>query len=235
MLVKSSGILLHHFRHGDSAVILKLFTLEEGIQTYYFRQSKKKRRAGILQPFSQLELLSWKEPAKDMLTVREIRVALPYVNIGRDIYRNTVILFLNEILIKAIRESQPQEDLFHFLSQWLIHFDREQFDPDAHIYFLAHLSAYLGFFPSGKWSENTPNFDLVAGHFTGNAAQHFKVLEGELAQLFSAIFEENVEHLPFSAGKRKMLLQALLEYLRVHLPDFGEIRSLPVLEELFRD
>lgn len=233
MLQKSSGILLHHFPHGENALILKLFTPEEGMQTFYYRRSRKNKQSGILQALSLVEVLAWHEAQKDFAQIRELRIEHSYKNIGRDVYRNSVVLFLNEILIKCLRESHHQQDLFLFLREWLIHFDQEVFDPDAHLYFLAHLSAYLGFLPNGKFSPQNPFFDLESGRFCSSVPLHPRFIEGHTAALFSSLFEEIPMDRKLASLDRKHLLNSMLEYLRVHVPNFGELRSLPVLDELF--
>jgi DNA repair protein RecO (recombination protein O) len=44
---------------------------------------------------------------------------------------------------------------------------------------------------------------------------------------------EELEALQISSNDRKLLLEHLLDYYRLHVDNFGEIRSQAVLSELF--
>lgn len=233
MLYKDEGLLLQTIQHSDNGVILKVFTLNEGLQSYYHRLSKKHRRSGLFEPLALLELVSWKEVKQEMHTCREIRLNISYHNIGRDVLRNTVVMFLNEILLKCLKHAPPQPDLYLFFREWLQQFDLADFDPDSHLHFIAHLSAYLGFFPNGSYHTGDIYFDLQAGSFVPNRPLHNLFLEGEIAREFDDLFDESASH-KINPANRKFLLHALVEYLRIHIPDFGQLKSLAVVEEIFR-
>jgi len=158
-------------------------------------------------------------------------------------YRGSVVLFLNEILVKILKEGTEDPALFSFVKEWLIHYDIAEFDADAHLYFLAHLASLAGFLPDGVYSPSSPVFDLESGNFIASASRpsHPRFLEGDTASSFLGLFSVEHQH-AFSAAERKVLLYAerkvllyaVLEYFRLHFPDFGELKSLAVLEELFR-
>lgn len=208
-----------------------MFTLEEGIQSFFmFRPSGKSKIQGALEPLSLIEVIAQKEVKRDMMTVKELRVEHPYKHIGRDFYYNAVILFLNEILIKSIRENHAQAALFHFVKEWLIHYDDGGFDPDAHLYFMAHLTTYLGFYPKLKNPENQGFFDLKEGHYTGKSG-HPHIVEPPLTGDFTALFDPQNQH-EITGKKRRVLLHLLMEYYALHLPDFGELKSLPIIESI---
>lgn len=233
MLFKSEALLLHHFRYGENSQIVKVFTPVQGAVSLFFRPSKKHARAGLLQPLSLLDIVFWREHGKDMGTVKEIRLDHAYQNIGRDMYRGSVVLFLNEILVKILKEGTEDPALFSFVKEWLIHYDIAEFDADAHLYFLAHLASLAGFLPDGVYSPSSPVFDLESGNFIASRPSHPRFLEGDTASSFLGLFSVEHQH-AFSAAERKVLLYAVLEYFRLHFPDFGELKSLAVLEELFR-
>jgi DNA repair protein RecO (recombination protein O) len=233
MLQRTEGILLHHFPYSDHTSILKIYTPEGGVQSYFYRIGKKHRRSGLLQPLSILDVVSWKEEKKELHQIREIAAAYPYASIGNDLFKNTVVLFLNEVLLKMVREAVPHPEQCHFVKEWLEHFDREDFDPDAHLYFIAHLLAYQGFFPGGEYSESTSIFDLQEGIFTDSRPRHPRYVEHQVAAHFSALFTDGV-HLEIDRLERKILLNALMEFMTVHIPDCTHFKSLPVLEEIFR-
>ena len=234
MLHKSRGILLHHFRYGEKSIILKVFTLEEGLQSFFlYKQSSKSKIKGALEPLSIIEIVANKDEKRDFLTVKEIHVEHPYRNIGSDFLYNTVALFINEILVKTIRDHQPNEELFYFIREWLIHYDAEVFDADAHLLFLAHLTRFFGIFPDTNNPNNHSYFNLQDGKFCYSNNGNPRVLEAPYSTYFIDLFTlENWSDL--NRQNRKFILHTLLEYYSLHIPAFGEVKSLPVLEELMK-
>jgi DNA repair protein RecO (recombination protein O) len=233
MLKSSAGLLLHHFPYSDNSRIIRVLTPNDGLISAFLRVSRKNVRQGVLQPLSLLEMVFDKHPDKDLATIREIRISDAYSNIGRDVYRGAVVLFLNEVLNQVIREGTEDPALFAFIREWLIHYDATEFDADAHLYFLAHVSAISGYLPDGEFSDHTPYFDLEAGRYVPRFPGHPRFLEGENARIFGQFFSAE-QHSSLSYHQRRQLLSALMDYFRIHFPDFREIRSLAVLEELFR-
>lgn len=232
MLHKSRAILLHHFRYAEKSIILKVFTLEDGLQSFIlYRPSNKNKTQGALEPLSLLEIVSNKQEKKELQQVREIHVEHPYARIGRSFLHNTVVLFVNEILIKCIKDEQPNEELFYFVWEWLISFDHNEFESDAHLFFLAQLTRFFGIFPDCKISPERPYFSLTEGKCISQLSNNPRILELEQAQAFLSLFTLDQEH-TINRSMRKQLLNNLIEYYFLHIPAFGELKSLPVLEEL---
>jgi DNA repair protein RecO (recombination protein O) len=107
-------------------------------------------------------------------------------------------------------------------------------DNDFHLRFVTQLSKYLGFVPDPTYREGD-YFDLEEGLFVSLLPGHPYFLSEEesglLARLMRLSLIEPAHR--FSRQERKMLLSALMRLYAQHVPLFGEVKSLPVLQEVF--
>ncbi len=105
-----------------------------------------------------------------------------------------------------------------------------------HLFFLLHLTRYLGFFPANTYSNVEPYFNLQHGAFEtldkGNEFQLELKQSEQLARILTSTIE-TFEQLPFSRNERSSLLRNIIAYLQLHLEGLGKIKSLDVLETVF--
>jgi DNA repair protein RecO (recombination protein O) len=88
----------------------------------------------------------------------------------------------------------------------------------------------------GQYSEAAPILDLQEGQFAAAHPTHQHYLEGyaaaATAQLLEATTTTHLENIALNQTARRMLLQAYQTYFALHIPDFGTLKSLPVLQEV---
>ncbi len=239
MLSKTRGIVLQHFKYSESSIIAKVFTEEYGLQSYIvkgIRSKKSKVRLALFQPLTLLELVVYHRESQSLHHLKETSVAFPYQHIPEDVTKRSLLLFLNEILIKSLREESPDKALFNWLFNaltWLDLTDKKVMN--FHLLLMIQMSRFLGFYP--KKSLQTPSsvFDLQEGQLTDAAPEHPNYLSGRIVQqveeLLSCPFEE-IESLTISRKERQELLDALIIYYRLHMPGFGEVKSVEVLKTI---
>ena len=239
MIAATRGIVFHTINYSDSTVIAKIFTEAFGLRSYLVNSAHSKRsstKSNLLQPLSLIEIVAYEKERKQLQRVKEIRTDVQYNNIGRDISRNTIVLFLNEVLYNAIREEEKNPFLFEFIHSAMQILDLLHVSPaNFHLSFLAELSKHLGFYPRGNYSEFCTWFDLHDGEFVPERPVHPNFLGNphskQLFLLMTAGFEKGAV-LSISNAERKVLLQSLLYYYKTHLEPFGELKSPRVLEEV---
>lgn len=239
MLHQTSGIILHTTDYSDSSIIAKIYTEKFGLQSYMIsgaRSKRSKTKAKLFQPLSIVELQVSNSQKSNLQRISEITVHHPYAEIPYNIVKSSIVLFLNEMLFRALKEEHPDEDLFAFISNSLLILDLQQGNTsNFHLGFLVRISKFFGFSPQGNYSAETPKFDLVDGKYCSVAPSHNHYLNAEesaiLSQLAITPFEE-LEGLKITGVQRKLLLNALVSFFRFHIPSFGEIRSVAILEEV---
>jgi len=147
-----------------------------------------------------------------------------------DFSKGAVLLFLNEVIYKAIREEEANTDLFTFLHKSILELEiTEPLNPNFHLNFLVGFTRYLGFYPQGKWSLTEPYFDLQEGTFTSHISP--LSLDTEQARLLYNTLNLK-QQTALNREERKTLLAKLMLYFELHLEGFKNIKSLDVLYQI---
>jgi DNA repair protein RecO (recombination protein O) len=239
MQEKTSGIVLHSIKYSDSATIVTVYTSQFGRVSYMVHGVNKKKsvfRSAFLQPLSIVELDVVHLPGKDLQRVKDVRIAYAFTGVPFDPIKNSLALFLSEVLFRTLRQTEPDESLFLFLDNSIQQLDCcETGLANFHLVFLLKLSRYLGFEPNED-EGSAIYFDLMNGIFTMNKPHHIHYLLQDATTDFKALLQadySNMHQLIFSRQKRLKLLESMIEYYRLHIPDFNGLHSLAVLQSLF--
>ncbi len=239
MLHKTRGIVLKTTLYSESSVIVQVFTEKFGIQSYLINGVKKpkaKIRMNMLQPLHLLDMVVYHKINTGLQRVAELRPSPVFRSIPYDIIKTSIVMFLNEVLYKSIRQQHADEYLFSFIYNAILWFDEtEQAIPSFHLAFLLKLSRFLGFAPSLECKRDDQYFDLQEGHFMPSPPAHPHYMHKDdalsLVSLYVAPFE-NIYEIKFSNTTRRKLLDKLLIFYTLHTASFGEIRSHQILEDI---
>lgn len=238
MLNKAEGIVLRQIKYSDSSRIVTIFTREKGKRSYFLNGIGKKKNGRLLaatQPLSLVELLVYEgKGEKGMGNIREIKLSFPAIHTRNSIIKTSIVLFLNEVINRCIREEEKDEQLFEFLHAAMISFESlHQNEQNFHLHFLVRFTGFLGIhlrrhaLPAGNY------FDLGEGCFTATCPFHGHYLEGETAVVFRKLLGTDFhEECAMSKHHRQAILEGLLNYYRLHLPEFGEVNSHHVLAQV---
>lgn len=240
MLYKTRGIVLHHIKYSETSVIVTIYTESFGRQSYIINgvRSKKSRiKANILQPLFLLNMEVYHKPKRDLQRVKELQNDFVFSSLPYDIRKSTLAIFIAEILYKTIQEHEPNSDLFNYLYNSIKVLElKEEGISNFHLYFLLHLTKYLGFFPDNNYSEANGYFDLKLGSFVLLKPLHLFGLNAEESKVLSQLlkFSENQhESLRISYKIRMILLEKILDYYSLHNEGVSNIKSLSILKEVF--
>jgi DNA repair protein RecO (recombination protein O) len=98
------------------------------------------------------------------------------------------------------------------------------------------LTKYLGFFPENNYSLQTGHFDLRNGQFTGSEHIHPDIINREVSLYIHHLLKRsfsNLQTLKINQAIKTQLTNSLLDYYRFHIQDFGKMKSLAVLKEVY--
>lgn len=239
MHFNTPAIVLHSTKYSDSAVILTVYTSELGRASYFVRNSSKKKssfRNALLQPLTILNINALHQNGKTIHQLKEIQTKHPFSSIPFNPIKNALALFIAEILYKALRHEEADEQLYYFLENSILELDGATIDvANFHLVFLVKFSRYLGFEPSTNDSKYN-YFDLINGIFVATPPQHGNYLGGETCSDFSALLGLNYDamsELVLTRKRRSILLEKLLDFYQFHLEDFRGLQSMTILKSLF--
>lgn len=243
MLHKTKGIVLRTVKYGETSLIVTAFTELFGLQSYIVNSvrktsSKGTAKAAYFQPSSQLELVVYHQPARNLNRIREFKWSFLYQAVLSDVFKNAVAQFMIELLNRSLKEPEPNNELYYFMEDALQRLDEATPTVTANfpLFFALHLPVFFGFRIPDEWSAEMPYLDLKEGLFTDQHPQHPHYLEGRSAEAVAHILKvmqpEDLEEVRLNGETRREILQQLEQYYALHLPEFGTLRTLPVLKEI---
>jgi DNA repair protein RecO (recombination protein O) len=239
MLHKTKGIVFHHVQYSETSIIVKIFTEDFGLQSYIIkgiRSKHSKTKLALFQPLNLLDLIVYHKENKSINYLSEVKVAFPYHSIPVDMVKRSILLFLDELLMKSVKEESANKPLFDWLYHsltWLDLSDKNLLN--FHLIFTLQLTRMLGFYPKKNFEKDCIVFDLREGNFTVKAPEHPEFIAGELAGKLADLLETTLEtpaNIQLTTLERRQLLDVLITYYRMHIPTFGEMKSVKVLKEI---
>lgn len=232
MRVSDKAIVLQAIKHGDKKFILKLYTYKNGLVTAAIALNKNIRASSIF-PLSLINIELVLKQNKEVHQVTETSNYYLLSNISTSFSKLSIAQFLNEILLKAIKESATNPHLFEFIESCLIYLnDTEKEFVNLHVYFLIELTKFFGVEPQNNYSANSRYFDCREGQFSGISLAFPLGIDREDSFLFSEFLKINALKTKLSNKQRHTLLEILLAYYRIHFPGFSNLKSLEVLKEI---
>ena len=243
MTHKSKGIVLRAIKYGETSLIVTILTELFGIQTYMVNgvrtASKGGNRAALYQPAMLLEMEVYHNEQKPIHRIKEAGRSLLYHNLFINVVRHSIALFIVEMLHKTSKQPENNPDIFHFAEDVLVKLDTCT-DPAAAnipLYFALHLCYFHGFRISLPAAGTNMEFiDLVEGSFTDHRPSHSHYIAGEdvtiTAEILKVMQIEELADIKLNSVRRKNLLLLYMDYYRLHIQDFGNMKTLPVLHEI---
>ena len=239
MLISTEAIALSSIKYSESSLIVKCFTLSEGIKSYLIKgiRSRKKKilNLGLFQPLTILEIDANHKNNGNLESLRSAKILHPYKTTPFDIYKNSIALFLSEMLLRSIKEEEKNEALYFFIKNSLIWLDSSSNYINFHIHFIVKFLKYLGISPNES-KINLKGFDMVNGAFS-NSINKNNYISGKVITYFKEFLGTNFDtndHTISSSMERKELLEFLMKYMQIHLEDFRRPNSLNIMYDLFK-
>ncbi|MBQ9667367.1 MAG: DNA repair protein RecO [Prevotella sp.] len=240
MLQKTEAVVLHALKYGEQKVIVDMFTREHGWLSFAVPMPKSQRaRVGkqLLQPLTLLYIEADVRPQLSLQKLTDATLLVPLPRLLNDPAKLAIGLFTAEFLYHALRGEQRDVALFDYVRtalEWLDGADVGY--ANFHLVFLMRLSRFLGFYPNLENHEPDCYFDLRQSVFTPQPPLHRDFLmpqEADHIRLLMRMDFATMHLFRLSRLQRRRILEILLLYYRLHLPQMPELRSPDVLSELF--
>jgi DNA repair protein RecO (recombination protein O) len=236
--VSTKAIVISAIKYSDTSLIVKLYTKEIGLVSYLLKgilKSKKgKLKTAYFQPLTQLNIVASHQKNRNLQILKEAQVIHVYNSLHTTIVKQSIVMFVSEILSNAIQEEENNSLLYDYLERSFIWFDSHEQISNFHLLFLLNLTKFLGFYPD-TFDFHLKGFHLEEGLFTENINEKEIIKADELIQFkkLLGINFDSVENINFTKTQRQKLLQTLIRYFELHLGGFRKPKSLAVLETVF--
>lgn len=240
MQVKTKAIIIRTVKFGESKLIVDAFTDAEGRMSFiipFSKSSKSRVRRQFFQPLMLLELDCDIRERAGLQKIKDARIDFPFTSLSFQPVKMSLAMFLSEFLCYALRGEQANGPLFAYISDGIKWLDSA---PDGyanfHLAFLMRLSRFLGFYPNLDGYSAGCCFDLRSANFCQTEPAHHDFLYPQEAGRMMVMMRMDfgTMHLyKMSRMERNRLVDIIISYYRIHIPDFPELRSLDVLREMF--
>ena len=208
-------IVLHTTKFGENSIVVHTLSREYGRRSFLVRGAGKKLMSLFL-PLNILEAEVVESSKSNLYTARNLSARHPLMGIRSNIFKNSMTMFMSEVLYRVIKDGAMEEGLFEWCEKDILMLDAIGTDfSNFHIRFLLELSVALGFSPEVQ--------DLMP--FVGD---HYPVVE----KFMSLPFADSML-IPLNGAARNEIAEEILRYIEFHTESAVNVNSLKVLRELF--
>jgi len=237
------GIVLRTVKYGETSLIVSIFTELLGVQSYLVngvRTSSKKGsgKANLFQPSAILDMVVYHNELKQLQRIKEFRWGYVYRQVLSDVTRHSIAVFMVELLTKCLKQPEANPELFHFSEDSFLHLDDAPDGVAANfpLFFALHLPVFFGFRINDNYSADRSYLDLREGDFVQEMPRHPHFLEDKQSFITSQLLKVQqpgeLKDIRLNHDFRRNLLFTYETYYKLHVQDFGTMRTLPVLREI---
>lgn len=247
MEAKSRCIVLRTVKISGGKVIADLLCRECGRLSVLLPSSSGSRRGAgsagagraarqLFQPLAVLEAEVRQTPKQQLARLDDVRLAVVYTSLPFDGVKLSLAFFVAEFLTYSTRDAHCDPLLYDFVEQsltWLDAADRGI--ANFHLMFMMRMSRFVGFYPDLQTYSPGAFFDLREGCFTAAAPIHRDFLTPADAEHFMMLMRmtpANLHLFRLSHEERNRITDLCLHFYRLHVPAFGEMKTLDVLRAL---
>ncbi len=236
MLVNRQGIICKTIKYGESSLILDIFSPDVGMRSYICGGVRKKKsaKAAIMQVMNMVDIVCYDKPSNkpSLSRIKEIKFHKIYSHIPFDIVRGTLGIFLIEVSRKSVTQTDDTQSTYDFI---MAKFDELDSDDvllrDFHIRYMIELARVIGFELQNNRDQLNPVFSLSEGMYVESTLNNRRTLEPELSMILSNYMSGQVVN--STKDQRKELINHLVDYYKIHVEGFNDLRSLEVLYNLY--
>jgi DNA repair protein RecO (recombination protein O) len=215
MVAGTEIIVLHTTKVGENSIVVHTLSREYGRRSFLVKGVRKASMSLFL-PLNILEAEIIESPKSNLYTARNISSACSLIGIRNSILKNSMTMFISEVLYRAIKDGAVEPGLYEWCRKSILMLDAIESDfSNFHIRFLLELAVNLGFSPEMR--------DLQP--FVGD---HYNVIE---AFMQKSLVESML--IPLNGATRNEIAEEILRYIEFHTESSLNVNSLKVLRELF--
>lgn len=216
MTTNTELIVLHTTKFGENSIVVHTLSKEYGRRSFLIRGVGKKAVMTLMLPLTVLEAEIVQTSKSTLYTARNLTAKYPLMGIRSNIYKNSMTLFMSEVLYRTLKDGANEEGLFEWCERSILLLDAIESDfSNFHLRFLLEFAVALGFSPQAR--------DLMP--FVGD---HYPLVERLMKEDFA-----DVMLIPMNGLLRNEIAESILRYLEFHTESAINIASLKVLRELF--
>ena len=241
MWQKEVGILLSVTKHNDKTSIVNIFSREQGYTSFIYylaRNSKGAAKNALLQPLTRVEYESkGARQGSNIQHLSQIRNRAPFKTIPFDPVKRTIAMYLSEFLTYALKNEEMNMPLFNTIDNYTEWLDSAENYSNFHLLLMIEVGKHLGIMPDSSLYKSGYFLDMKEGEYVEREPGHTDFINQQLSYklaLLSATHLNTMQNTPLTHQERVILLRMLNNFYRIHIPLFPVLKSIDILEEIFR-
>ena len=238
--MKTPALVLSTVNYGDRQLIVDLLTRQAGRQSFIVRLSQSPHgrvHRRLFQPLTLLDADFTLRPNRTLQRFSEVRMARAWTSLTANPYKMPLVFFVAEFLRHATRDEQDVATLFDYVVDSVEWLDMaSEGYANFHLVFMIRLSMFLGFFPNLESYEPGACFDLRSGCFSTTVPPHPDYIQADEAEAMVGLMRlsfTTMRLFRMSREQRNRCVDVILDFYRLHIPAFPELKTLGVVRELF--
>jgi DNA repair protein RecO (recombination protein O) len=242
MLQNTKAVVIQSFKYGDSSLILHLYTELFGsiscIVKGARRTGKGSGKGVLLQLGNILDVSLNYQPQKNIQTLKDINAHYIPTSEKTNVLKHALVSFVCEVVYKCILDSEPTPELFYLIEHTIQSIHESDYQDLKLIphYFCLQMCGQLGFSMDQNYTMESAYLNLMDGCFTNiysNEGNCCSMQESGLIYGLITCELKGLAALQSNAMLRRDVLAKILVYLKIHLPEMKELRSVAVIQSLF--
>lgn len=238
--------MLRTVKYGETSLVVSIFTELFGLQQYMVNGVRTSKKAtGItssqLQPGNLLEMVVYHNDKQTLQRIKESKHLIKHESNAVSITRNTILLYILELLQNCLKQPDAHADLFYFLEDVLegIHHADDRQLANIPLFFTIHLSHFFGFRLMDNFSDINIYLDLHEGQFVSDIPTHQMVIlppmSDKVAQLLRVLQVNELSEIRLNRMQRNQLLDDLLQFYGMHIHPFTKLKSLSIIRTVLEN
>ena len=240
VMTRTRAIVLRTVKYGDSSLVVDMLTEAMGRMSFMVRLSasrKGKMRKQLFQPLHIVEIDFSYRSSASLQRISDIRIATPLLSLPFDPYKLSIALFVAEFVYYATKGEQANGPLYNYVESSISWLDgvKGSFS-NFHLVFMIRVSRFIGFLPNTEDYREGDYFDMQNGCFCQAPPPHSHFLAPHDASKIGMLMRLGYHTMHLCAmtrADRNRCTEVIMEYYRLHVPGFPELKSYPVLKKLF--
>ena len=240
MFHKTEGVVFSAAKYNDRFSIAQVFTSDFGRTAYLVPITKSKKRKinhALFFPLSVVDMEVEHFPLRDIHRLKDVQRQFPLSSINVNVVKLSIAFFLSEFLTRVLQETNENRVIFSFIRDSIATLEEQEKGlANFHLVFMFKLTQFLGIAPNLDSYNKGGYFDLQNGFYSQGKPlhnHHLTLQQSSYLDLFKRIDYQNMHLFKLSQGDRNKIINYMLDYYRMHVYNFPEIKSLEVLRDMY--
>ncbi|MCL1663030.1 DNA repair protein RecO [Elizabethkingia ursingii] len=223
-MVQEKGFLISYLKYGENDAVLHIYTHNEGYKSYFLKgiYSKRNKKKALLQFLFEIQFTT-NPKASGLPLILDLQAygQLPEWNIKT----NALQFFIADVLSNILRNEAQNENIYSKISGFIDQLKEENIS--AHVHFLVTLTEDFGIKPL---LNDATYLNPEKGVYEPFSSHH--CFDDSTSRLWKSILKEGYS-IKLTNVERRRLLESILVYYSIHIPEFKNPASLEVLQQIW--